>query len=41
MTPFTAALAAEAVVVLCIFIGAAVLTNGHAILNAIQSWAGL
>lgn len=38
--PFSAALAAEAVVVLAIFICAAILTNGHAIVSSFQSWGG-
>lgn len=39
--PVSIAMACEAIVVLIIFIGAAIYVNGHAILAAFQSWGGL
>jgi hypothetical protein len=41
MSSFATALAAELVVVLAIFIGAATYVNFDAIGHAIQSWAGV
>lgn len=38
MTPFTAALGAELVVVIAIFIGAAVIVNGGAIGSILTGW---
>jgi len=40
-SPLSIAMAAEAIVILCIFIGAAILANGKAIFAAIQSWGGV
>jgi hypothetical protein len=38
MSPFSAALAAELVVIVSILIGAAIIVNGHAISAALQGW---